>query len=268
MLSVSHCLRLLPLLLSLLFAGSGFSSDSSPAWRDALTAYKAGDFEKASAAFLKIAEDEKQVSAALCHNLANSEYKRGEEVSASIWYRRALALDPWLPEARQNYRFLVRTQGFHEFKQEGLTAFAGRLPRRYWLAACQTAVWVALLSVVWLVWATPRRGRRWPLVTVLSLAVLALGTALAGLIGKAGDPAPFARRQISTPKDALARTAPAEAAGSVISLPPGSEVLPVKVEGYWTYCDLPGGAYGAPLRGWVRSSTLQPLWPWEASLVE
>ncbi len=269
MLTAPSLLRFIPLILALLWCSHPVRADeSSPAWRDAMTAYRSGDFEKASAGFRKIAEDEKQISAALCHNLANSEYKRGEDVSASIWYRRALALNPWLPEARQNYRFLVRTKGFHEFKPEGLSAVAARFPRRYWLAACQGAVWVTGILVVWLVWAAPRRGRRWPVVTLLCLSSVFLVLTLLGLIGKASDPAPVARRLISIPAEAFARSAPAEAAGSVISLPAGSEVFPVKEEGYWTYCDLPGGTGGAPLRGWIRTTTLQPLWPWDPSLVE
>ena len=44
--------------------------------------------------------------------------------------------------------------------------------------------------------------------------------------------------------------------------------MPIREEGYWTYCDLPGGEKGSPLRGWVRTGTTEKLWPWEPSLVE
>ena len=115
----------------------------------------------------------------------------------------------------------------------------------------------------------PRRGRRWPLVTLLSLSVAVLITSILGLAGKNRDKSPFTKLLISVPeKDAWARTAPAEAAQTVIELPPGSELVPIREEGYWTYCYIPGGEKYAPLRGWVRTGTTVRLWPWEASLVE
>ncbi|HWB06640.1 MAG TPA: hypothetical protein VG796_26685 [Verrucomicrobiales bacterium] len=274
-------LILLALLFSLFPATA--SPDSSPAWKEAMTAYKATDYKRALEGFKKIAEDEKQISAALCHNIANCEYKLGEsagtpgaseeslthQAAASIWYRRALALDPWLPEAQQNLRFLRRVLGFQRFESHGLVKFASWFPRRQWIAVCQGAIWGAVIMIVWLVWAPPRRGRRWPLVTLLCLSIALIITTALGLLGKVMDGTPFAKRIISVqPKDAWARTAPAEAAGTVLSLPPGSELFPIKKEGYWIYCDMPGGTNGDPLRGWVRESTTEPLWPWNATLAD
>jgi hypothetical protein len=270
------------ILLALLFTlfPAMASPDSSPAWKEAMTAYKATDYKRAAEGFKKIAEDEKQISAALCHNIANCEYKLGEstgtpeetlthQAAASIWYRRAIALDPWLPEAQQNLRFLHNVLSFHRFESGGLVKFASYFPRRQWIAACQGAIWGTVIMIVWLVWAPPRHGRRWPLVTLLCVAIALIVTTALGLLGKSMDDAPFSKRIISVqPKDAFARTAPAEAAATVISLPPGSELLPIKKEGYWIYCEIPGGTKGDPLRGWVRESTTETLWPWNATLVD
>jgi len=256
------------------------ATDNTPAWRDAMTAYKAGDYQVALERFKKISEDEKQISAALCHNIANCEYKLDNETAASIWYRRAVALDPWLPEAGQNLRFLHRKKGFLRFEHGGhagtsgfvrdeLVTLALLAPRRYWITACKGAVWGTVILTVWLVWVTPRPGRRWPLVTLLCLTSAFLVVTLCALAGKALDDAPpLSKRLISLPDDAVARSAPAEAAGTVITVPGGSELLPIKEEGFWTYCDLPGGDEHAPLRGWVRTSTTERLWPWDPSLVE
>lgn len=274
------------LLLALLFSivSANASPDSSPAWKEAMTAYKATEYQRALEGFKKIAEDEKQISAALCHNIANCEYKLGEsgnlpgtteealshQAQASIWYRRALALDPWLLEAHQNLRFLHRVLSFHRFESSNwLVTFASWFPRRVWIAACQGAIWAAVIMIVWLVWAPPRPGRRWPLVTLLCLAVALMVTVGLGLTGKAIDNTPFSKRIISVQaKDAFARTAPAEAAGTVILLPPGSELFPIKKEGFWIYCDVPGGTKGDPLRGWVRETSTETLWPWNATLVD
>jgi hypothetical protein len=280
-------MRLALVLLVCLFGLPADAADeSSPAWRNAMTSYKAGEFAAAAEEFKKIAADEKQISAALCHNLANAEYKLGEAAgestleqkktalghfaAASLWYRRALALDPMLSEARQNLRFLhTKRIGYHAFEPEGLVKFASWFPRWKWLAVLQGALWAAARAIVWLVWATPRPGRRWPLVTLLCLSLAVVVTTGLGLAGKSIDKAPLTKRLVSMePVDGMARVAPAEAAASVIPLPPGSEVIPVKEEGYWTYCDIPGGARGDPLRGWIRTKTTERLWPWNPALVE
>lgn len=263
-------MRLFLAFFLLLSAAISQASDNpGPAWKDAMTAYKAGEFEKALEGFRKIADDEQQVSAALCHNIANCAWRLDDKAAASIWYRRALALDRWLPEAHQNLRFLERTVGFHRFDQDGIVKFAGLLPRKHWIAVCQGAIWITGIAIVWLVWLTPRPGRRWPLVTLLSIAFAVIGTTVCGLVGKSMDKTPFVKRLVSTPaENAFARSAPAEAAGTVIALPPGSELFPIRKEGLWTYCDIPGGDKDAPLRGWVRNVTTEPLWPWNASLVE
>jgi hypothetical protein len=264
-------------------AESGDPGDTGSAWRDAMTAYRAGSFERALEGFKKIAEEDKEISAALCHNIANAEYKLGNDTAASIWYRRAVALDPFLAEARQNLRFIHRKMGFLRFEndgrggksgffrliRDGLVSLGVMFPRRYWMTACLAAVWATAILTVWLVWIHPRPGRRWPLVTLLCLSAAFLTVTLCGLSGKALNTAPsLAQRLISLPDEAQARTAPAEAAGSVISLPGGSELFPIRQEGFWTYCALPGGDEDAPLRGWVRTKDTERFWPWEPSLVE
>jgi hypothetical protein len=280
-----HLMRFFSLFALLLFITSAQASlDSTPAWKEAMTAYKAADYQTALTAFKKIAADEQQISAALCHNIANCEYKLGEasgsnadepegrahDAAAGLWYRRALALDPWLPEARQNLRFLFKKTGYHKFEDYGLVEFASWFPRRTWVAACQGGIWAAAIVLVWLVWLTPRPGRRWPLVTLLCLAAAFIVMTALGLIGKAMDGTPLAKRLISITgeKEFFARNAPAEAAATVIQLPPGSELLPIKEEGYWTYCQIAGTEKSAPVRGWVRTDKTERLWPWNATLIE
>jgi len=274
------------LLLALLLLLSTFAPAADESFRRALTAYKAGEYQIALTEFKKIAEDGKQISAALCHNIANCEYKLGQAADgdtkdqikeahthygqASTWYRRALALDPWLPEARQNQRFLHDKLGFHRFEPDSVPEkIAAFFPRAWWRTGCLIAVWVAVIATVWLAWATPRPGRRWPLVTILCIAVVEAILGGLGLWVRSSDPAPLSKRLVNTiAPEAYARTAPAEAASPVITLKPGSELLPVKEEGYWTYVEIPGGDEDRPTRGWVRTNTTEKLWPWPASLVE
>lgn len=270
------------LLLAPLLAGAALNPDI--AFEEATVAYKAKEFQKAMDDFRKIAADEKLISAALCHNIANCAYSLGEAADgdtadqrkeaavhygqAAVWYRRALALDPALPEALQNLRFLERKSGLHRFEPAGLAKFGARLHHWKWKTALHVSIWTAVLAVVWLAWATPRDGRRWPLVTLLSLAIGMIVTTALGLYGKASDPAPLAKRIFNTQSPAWLRTAPAEAAATVIELYPGSEMLPVREEGNWTYCQMPASEGSEPIRGWIRTSQTEKLWPWPAALVE
>ncbi len=274
------------LILALLLLFTTLAPAADDAFRRALIAYKAGEFQVALTEFKQIAEDGGEISAALCHNIANCEYKLGQAADgeskeqikaamthygqAGIWYRRALALDPWLPEAQQNLRFLHDKLGFHRFVPESFfEKTAALFPRSWWRTGCLICVWIAVIAVVWLAWATPRPGRRWPLVTVLCLSVVAGLACGTGLLTKLRDKAPLSKRLVNIlPPDAYARTAPAEAASPVITLQPGSELLPVKEEGFWTYVEIPGGDADRPTRGWVRTNTTEKLWPWPASLVE
>jgi len=280
--SVSICVHLWFLLLLLI--PNARAADADTAFKEATVAYKAGEFQKAMDDFRKIAADEQQLSAALCHNIANCAYRLGEAADgdtverkkeaaahygqAAVWYRRALALDPALPEALQNLRFLERKSGLHRFEPAGLAKFGGRFHHWKWKTALHVSIWTAVLAVIWLAWATPREGRRWPLVTVLSLAIGIIVTTALGLYGKASDPAPLSKRIFNTQSPAWLRTAPAEAAATVIELYPGSEMLPVREEGNWTYCQMPASEGAEPIRGWIRTIQTEKLWPWPAALVE
>lgn len=290
-------MRLLLALLLLFTSLAPASADT--AFKRALAAYKTGEFQTALDEFKKIAQDENQISAALCHNIGNAEYKIGQAADgdkpdqrkaaearygqASIWYRRALALDPWLPETQQNLRFLQGKLGFHFFAPESfLEKAAAKFPRWQWRTAVFASLWTAGIAIVWLAWATPRAGRRWPLVTLLSIAAVFGTCAGLGLWKKMSDRAPFAKRLVNIaagPPEPSARTAPLEVANSVMPLKPGSELLPIREEGYWTYVEIPGSDSDHPTRGWVRTTTLQHLWPtpenhyegepaWNSSLVE
>lgn len=278
------------LLFLLLF--TGLSRAANAAFDHALAAYKSGQYETALTEFKKIAADEKQISAALLHNIANCEYKLGDAAGgrkrpeeqteaekkashahygqASIWYRRALALDPWLPEAQQNLRYVQGQLGFHWFEPDGKVAqLLARTPRWQWRTAFFTSAWLAAISLVWLVWFMPRQGRRWPLVTLLCLGTfLTIGFGIFWLM-KVRQPAPFVVRLVNiVSPESAARSAPAEAAGMVIPLKPGSELLPIREEGFWTYVEIPGGDAAHPTRGWVRTTTVEKLWPYNPSLVE
>ena len=229
---------------------------------EANRAYQASDWAAAIEKFEAVAAAD-AISAELCHNLSNAHFRAGNEAKAALWARRALALKFWLPETRQNFRFLGNKLGFLSFDRRP----AERLRRAWIHTALFGASWVAGLAVIWLTWATPRPGRRWPLITLVALALPLTIACIAALVSKNGAPAPLTATSVVMTTDAAAFTAPAEASPTVISLPPGSEVGPLLKEGNWSYCTIPGDD-DQPLRGWVRTDALEPLWPWQSSLID
>lgn len=231
---------------------------------DAEIAFKAGDWNKAIEKFETVtAAPNGSISPELCHNLATAHFRAGNEASAALWMRRALALHPWLPESRQNLRFLANKSGFLSFER----SFAERIPKRFLIPALTASAWAAGLALLWLLWLTPKPGRRWPLAAILGTALPIFITSLAFLALKKKAAAPVTACEVVTAKDTSAFTAPAEASPTVISLPQGSEVLPIRTEGLWTYCTIPSPS-DQPLRGWVRSAALEKLWPWRQSLAD
>lgn len=235
------------------------SASPDEAFARALVAYKAGAIEDARREFLAIVEAGR-LSAALAHNLGNIEYRRGNPGQAVLWYKRALVLKPFSPETLQNLRTIRRQSAFLTFDPWGLS-LAHLKP--HWVAnGTILAAWTIGLLVVWLVWSTPRPGRRWPLITLLLLALPVLGTGAALTWWQKNDPHPLTKRQVVSGKETMAYAAPAEASSSVIALPAGSEVVPLETRGNWLYCIIPGGEGDQPLRGWIRSAKLEALWPY------
>ena len=240
----------------------------------ALLKYDAADYKGAVKDF-KASLDAGGISAPLAHNIANAEYRAGNEGQAVLWYRRALALDPSLPEARQNLRFLSGKLGFLGFDDDDAAVWpVVRYLRRqatlwqwFWISA-----WALAAGIVWLAWVTPRAGRRWPLISLISLAGISTLGAVSFLVSRSQERAPLSERHVITALEVSASTAPAEAATTVTSLPPGSEVIPRGSQrGNWIYVEIATAQSGSddkPLRGWVRADTLEKLWPWSATLVE
>ena len=241
------------------------ASPSSPdeAFARALKAYEAGAMDDARREFLAIVEAG-NISAPLAHNMGNIEFRRDNPGQAVLWYKRALAIQPFSPETLQNLRTVRRQTSFLSFDSWGLS-FSHLQPAWIENGTVLTA-WAIGLLVVWLAWLTPRRGLRWPLVGLLVLLfpMLALGAVLTWRLRT--DPQPLKQRQIVSNKETTAYAAPAEASSSVISLPAGSEVVPLEMRGNWLYCIIPGGGDDQPLRGWIRSAKLEPLWPYKGGI--
>ncbi len=207
--------------------------------------FASGNFAVAIGGYESLVKDH-HWNASLFYDLGNAYFRSGDRGRAILNYERALALDPNQPEARANLQ-LVRDQaralelapGWAEAHLDFLT------PSQFaWLAAA--AFWSGAAILGGLYWA-----RRRPVVWIFGLLLsgtVALAAAFAAYqleTGRSGGDL-----AIVTAKNIQARLATAESAGTVLVLPPGSEIKILSTRGEWLYVDLPNA-----LQGWIPAQS-------------
>jgi tetratricopeptide (TPR) repeat protein len=209
--------------------------------------FAAGNFPGAISGYESLVKS-RQWNASLFYDLGNAYFRSGDLGRAILNYQRALALDPTQPEARANLQ-LVRDQARAlELKSGWVEEHLSFLtPAHYaWLGA--VAFWVAAGILCGLYFAQ-RRAVVWIFAFLLS-SVLAAGAALMLCrleTGRAGQDL-----AIITHKNIQARLATAETAGTVLVLPPGSEIKILSTRGDWLYADLPND-----LQGWIPAASAE-----------
>ena len=209
--------------------------------------YAAGNFPAAIRGYESLVKN-RQWNASLFYDLGNAYFRTGDHGHAILNYERALALDPNQPEARANLQ-LVRDQSRAlELAPGWVEEHLGFLtPTQYaWLGAA--AFWGAAAILCGLYFAQ-RRAVVWIFALVLS-GTVAAGAALVLYrfeTGRSGRDV-----AIITRKNIQARLATAESAGTVLVLPPGSEIKIVSTRGDWLYADLPND-----LRGWIPAASAE-----------
>lgn len=211
-------------------------------------------YEEALAKYRQLVSDG-NLSPDLYYNLAASYYRTGQTGSAALWMRRALILQPGMPEASQSLTFLSSHTGYLEFADTGFDRFVRQFPPYFWRWVVSLLVWAGLISVAAAFFVERLKPNRSGLVT---LAILCgLGATVAFRIStyreRNLDTVNFAT---ITSEAAAAQTAPTPGSKSVIDLPPGSEVRILQRSGNWCYAEIPGD-----IRGWIRSESLEPVWP-------
>ena len=250
------------IIATLLLATKAASANPAEDFSAANTAYSEGEFDSAYAAYQELLGDG-HLNTTLLYNLGNTCYRLGRPGEAALWYERALTLDPSHPEASQNLRFLKRAGGFLQFEETQAHALANTFRRDTLVRTTAAAAWLAalgLIAALTLQLGSTLKTALWISSPILALVAIA---AAAGLYLKHQRRTDLTARAIVTTPELKASTAPARAAGTVIDLPPGSQVVQVSERGEWQYIDIPGN-----LRGWVPSDTIAPLWPYDSALAD
>lgn len=197
--------------------------------------------------------------------IGNARYRKDDLGRAALWYQRSQLLDPGNAEVRQNLRHLdEKVRFFRLGPQTPLAEWSLLLGKNTWIMAASAGVWLMLLAIAWRVLA----GKRASLGIMVTLIVLGFLVFVPSATLAAVRPESDARVKdvmVVTDKDVSAFSAATVTSGSVIDLPPGSQVRLLEKRGAWSYVEIPSG--DEPVRGWVEATTYTPLWPWATGLV-
>ncbi len=212
-------------------------------------------------------KDPPALSAGVFSLIGHARYRQDDPGRAALWYQRAELLEPANPEVRQNLRHLDEKTRFFRFGHGSpLAEWSLLLSRNTWIIAASVGAWIVLAALFWFILsgnAKRRGGVPGVILIILGFILLLPAAAFAAL-----RPEPDARVKdvmVVTAKDVSAYTAATITSGSVIDLPPGSQVRLLEKRGAWSYVEIPAG--GGPLRGWIETPVYTPLWPWKPELL-
>jgi tetratricopeptide (TPR) repeat protein len=187
-------------------------------------------------------------SASVFYDLGNAYFRAEDTARAILNYERALALQPSQPEAQANLR-LVRDQSRAlELPNTWTEDHLAFLTIDQYAIVAAVALWLAILIFAGLYFAR-RRAVVWSFTAAL-LCLIGAGAIFAVFaLGQGKSSRDLA---IVTADKVQARLATAENAGTVLVLPPGSEVKILSTRGDWSYAALPND-----LRGWIPAGSAE-----------
>lgn len=219
----------------------------SDAFAKANQKYAAGNFREAIASYESLVKAG-EFSAAVFYDLGNAHFRAGDSGKAILNYERALALEPHHPEAEANLRLVRDKARALELKRSPIERITFQGTATQFTAAAAIAFWIALFSLTGIFFS---RRRSPALIGALILSLLVAGCAGFALysIETGGEGRDLA---IVIAKGTEARLATADSSGTVLALPPGSEVKVLSTRGDWVYAALPND-----LLGWIPAQSAE-----------
>ncbi len=257
--------------LALLCLASAQAADTKPAatpdevYRDAISELEKGNFTKAQYLAESLTKkNPPQLSAEVFEVIGHARYRQKDLGRAALWYQRAQLLDGRTPELRQNLRHLFERSRYLTFGDSSpFTAASTWLTLNEWLILAATGLWMIFLALAWRVFSGQRTAA-WPvIVAVVGVLILLPASAFAALRPESADRVDGI--SIVTQPDVSSYTAATVTSGSVIPLPPGSQIRTLEKRGTWLYVEIPSQPEN--LRGWVEAGAVTPLWIWDTKLV-
>ena len=227
------------------FAASPVLAQSATQFARANQDYAQGHFKKAIDGY-EAAVRSGQLSANLFYDLGNAYFRTGRFGPAILNYERALVLDRHHPESQANLQIARDESRALELQPTWLKQYLEYANLNQYSIAAAVAFWVGVFCITLLAFPRRRRGRLVAL-SILSWAIFAIAVFASYKIDSETS-----NMAIVTDQKVQARLATADNAGSVLALPPGSEIKILSRRGDWIYAALPNN-----LRGWVPANAVE-----------
>ncbi len=235
-------------------------SQQSHANEQSFKAWEAGDYQTALAGYLESSQQNPE-SADLLFNVADCYYRTNQPGLAALYYKKALAVDPFHYEASKNLAFTQKTQGsILSPELSELEQWISELPATAYQQAIFLGAWTLVLALLALKLFYLRNGK---FALALSLIILspvwiALSSAawlkhpqrIATTTGKAGILTDFAS-VLTEPVDVSGKELDKK---TMIKANPASPCRIIAERGSWTYIELANGT-----RGWIPSERVSEI---------
>ncbi len=238
-------------------AGENTQQGAQHTLAGASSAYRAGDYAKASALWSSVLAQGSEQSvdpADILFNLGNAAVRRARPVEALGWYRACLKLAPRRSDARFNATLASTQASLDQSQGSDVTATLGRLissvtAAESGYASMLLALFAGVCTAVWS-WRKDAWLRR--------LAVASAALALVVLV-------PYIARELKpngqewfvrAPKTATVHSEPRKDAASLFELRAGDQVLGIERVLDWIKIDAESKG-----RGWMQAGDLMPLDP-------
>lgn len=247
--------------------GSAFSAEADERYQEIVKTLQKQDYERAQTLTESLLSAG-SLSPELFQAMGHSRYRQGDFGRSALWYERAALFSPFAVELKQNIRHLDEKLGYLKFPPATPIQTFGLLFRRNsWLLIASIGFWLLILGLTSRFVDRPDSSLR-----RIGMVGLVIGAVLLplGALGAWARPDGGERVKdvfVVIKEDAKAFTAASTTAGTVIDLPPGSQIRLHEKRGAWSYVEIP--SVPDNLRGWVETDRLSVLWPqaWPLSLL-
>jgi tetratricopeptide (TPR) repeat protein len=225
----------------------GAATDAEAIFDKANADYAAGHFREAISGYEALVKA-RHWSASVFYDLGNAYFRGDDSGRAILNYKRALALAPSQPEAHANLSLVRDRSRALELATSWPEEHLAFLTTTQYAILAAAAFWGAAFIFAML-FSSKRRPVVWIFALVL-LCAIGAGSVFAVTAFEAGRSGRDLAIVIA-PK-VQARLAAAENAGTVLVLPPGSEIKILSTRGSWSYAALPN-----ELRGWIPATSVE-----------
>jgi tetratricopeptide (TPR) repeat protein len=222
-------------------------AQAGPEFARANDEFAKGNFPEAIRGYESLVK-QRQWSAPLFYDLGNAYFRTGEFGRAILNYERARILDPQQPETTPNLALAREQARALELQRQRVETLLEHVPTGRLVIGAAVGFWVLAFAGVVAVFSRRRSSVQIALALSGALTLIVCAALTCQIENN--------RRNLAVvvEPDVRARVATADNAGTVLQLPPGSEVRVLSRRGDWAYAELPNN-----LRGWINAASIESV---------